>query len=163
MKFIKLALISIGMLFLLLSAMALLIPSTVRISRAVNISATPEKLLPRLNDLRQWPSWNQFVADSVLTAPVISADSLRSGKLVITLNKSTGDTIVATWKNDQKTITGGYHIIPSGDQLVVQWYFDFTQRWYPWEKFASIGFDKQYGPLMENSLNNLKKLAEESN
>jgi hypothetical protein len=34
-------------------------------------------------------------------------------------------------------------------------------KWYPWEKFASIIFDRQLGPYMERSLGNLKKLAED--
>jgi hypothetical protein len=42
----------------------------------------------------------------------------------------------------------------------VQWYFDFVFRWYPWEKFSSIVYDKQLGPAMEKSLNNLKDLIE---
>jgi hypothetical protein len=45
---------------------------------------------------------------------------------------------------------------------VLQWYFDIKLRWYPWEKFGSIVFDKQLGPPMEKSLGNLKKLLEKN-
>jgi hypothetical protein len=42
------------------------------------------------------------------------------------------------------------------DTTVVQWYFDFRLKWYPWEKFGSIVFDQQLGPSMESSLENLR-------
>lgn len=161
MKLIKLGLISLLLLVVLVLGMAVLIPSHVRISRAIDITAPREKLLRKIGDLRSWPQWNEFVNDSLLKSPSINARELKAGNLEIRILKSTGDSIVASWKTDQQTIIGGFNLIPSQDQFVVQWYFDFNQRWYPWEKFASIGFDKQYGPSMEKSLNLLKKQVEE--
>lgn len=55
-----------------------------------------------------------------------------------------------------------FHLIPAGSVTVVQWYFDFTFKWYPWEKFSSIIYDKQLGPQMEQSLLNLKRLLEKA-
>jgi hypothetical protein len=37
---------------------------------------------------------------------------------------------------------------------------DFRLRWYPWEKFSSLLFEKSYGLTMEKGLNNIKKLSE---
>jgi hypothetical protein len=37
---------------------------------------------------------------------------------------------------------------------------DFRLRWYPWEKFSSLLLEKRYGPMLENGLDNLKKLME---
>lgn len=162
MKFIKLALISLALLMLLVFGMALLIPSHVRISRAIDVSASKESLMKELGNLREWPSWNEFVVDSILKSPVYNEKTIRSAGLVITLEKAAGDSVIAIWKNEHQEIVGGFNLIESHDQVVVQWYFDFNQNWYPWEKFASIGFDKQYGPLMENSLGNLKKRVEQS-
>jgi hypothetical protein len=53
-----------------------------------------------------------------------------------------------------------FRLIENGSVTTVQWYFDFVFRWYPWEKFSSIVYDKQLGPAMEKSLNNLKDLIE---
>jgi hypothetical protein len=36
----------------------------------------------------------------------------------------------------------------------------FKLRWYPWEKFASLLFEKQYGTQMEAGLNKLKAYLE---
>ena len=162
MKFLKLAFISLLLLILLVVGMAMLIPSHVRISRAIDITGSREVIMKELSDLREWPSWNEFVVDSILKSPVYTEKSIQSDKLTITLIKATGDSVIAKWHNVQQELIGGFNIIPSHDQFVVQWYFDFNQKWYPWEKFASIGFDKQYGPLMENSLSLLKKRIEQS-
>ena len=162
MKFIKLSLISLALLMLLVIGMAMLIPSHVRISRAIDVNASRESIMKALGDLREWPSWNEFVVDSILQSPEYTEKSIRAAGLAITLKRAAGDTVIAVWKNEQQELVGGFNLIPSHDQFVVQWYFDFYQDWYPWEKFASIGFDKQYGPLMENSLTLLKKRVEQS-
>ncbi len=44
--------------------------------------------------------------------------------------------------------------------VTVQWYMDFHQRWYPWEKFSSLLLEKRYGPVLEKGLSDLKKRAE---
>jgi len=44
--------------------------------------------------------------------------------------------------------------------MIVEWYFNFHFRWYPWEKLGSMYYDKQLGPLMEKSLINLKSYIE---
>ncbi|HSB92185.1 MAG TPA: hypothetical protein VLC28_03670 [Flavitalea sp.] len=162
MKFIKLTLISLALLMLLVTVIAMLIPSHVRISRAIDVKGSRENIMKQLGDLRQWRSWNEFVVDSMLKSPQYMEKSIQSTGLTVTLQRASGDTVIAEWKNDHQQLLGGFNLIPSHDQFVVQWYFDFYQDWYPWEKFASIGFDKQYGPLMENSLSLLKKRVEVS-
>ena len=112
-RFFKLAVISFIIFFIFLYLMSLLIPSQVRISRAINIEAPPETVLPLIADTANWKQWND----------------MSSGTIDIT---------------------------------IVQWYFDFRLRWYPWEKFGSITFDKQFGTSMESSLNNLKKVITNS-
>lgn len=59
-------------------------------------------------------------------------------------------------------VKGEFTLHESANITVVQWYYDFKLKWYPWEKFGSITFDQQLGPVMERSLNKLKKLVENS-
>ena len=83
-------------------------------------------------------------------------------KLEISLKRTTGDSIFTVWKNQHgKEIAGVFSLKQEGGLTIVQFYFDFYQRLYPWEKFASINLDKQWGPSMEKSLANLKKIAEQ--
>jgi len=61
-----------------------------------------------------------------------------------------------------KPIAMGWNVLPGDgpDAVTLQWHMDFTLRWYPWEKFASLLFEKRYGLQMEQGLNNLKSLLE---
>ena len=65
-------------------------------------------------------------------------------------------------KKGFRPIVTGWNAIThqSTDSTTVQWYIDFQLRWYPWEKFSSLLFEKNYGVRMEEGLSNLKKLAE---
>lgn len=161
MKYIKLAAVSFLLLFLLVMAISFFIPNQVRISRAVNINAPAEKIRPYLTDLSTWPQWNAFVADSVVRIEKFTADEIISGTFNIRMMPSEPDSIVTSWNNKGKEVLSGFNIIHAQPGVeVVQWYFDIKLNWYPWEKISSIVFDKQYGPLMEQSLNTLKTKAE---
>ena len=59
-----------------------------------------------------------------------------------------------------KKVDNGWNLVREQGSLTVQWYMDFKLRWYPWEKFSSLLFEKQYGTQMEIGLAKLKRLAE---
>jgi hypothetical protein len=163
MKFIKLALISGVILCIVIFLFSLIIPSHIRISRAVNISISKDSLLPAITDLRQWKEWNLMVNNPEFTNKQYTDHSFTSDQVKITKQGLEGDTLLTTWQqpNERKFISGFTWHGREG-HLVVQWYFDIQLRWYPWEKFSSIIFDKQLGPPMEKSLDNLKKLLEKN-
>ena len=163
-RIVKLVLISAVILFLLITALSLLLPSHVRISRALDIPTPKEKILPLLSDLKQWHKWNRFVimGDSMLASSNTSSDTtLSAGQVFIHLRRIDGDTVVTTWS--QNNIESTSHIVCLAGQgyTTVQWYFDFHLKWYPWEKFQSIIYDKQLGPEMETSLENLRRISEQ--
>ena len=87
MKLIKLVLISAIILFALITALSLLLPSHVRVSRAINISGSREMIYPYLSDLREWKKWNRFVqqADSIKKIEVISNNLIEAEKIQIRL------------------------------------------------------------------------------
>ncbi len=126
MRVVKLGIISVIVFSIILLLFSLLIPSTVRISRAINIYAPKASIYPLVADQKNRVKWSE-------------------------LNIS-----------NNKRVQDSFHLEESAGITVVQWYFDFKLNWYPWEKFGSITFDKQVGPVMEQSLNNLKKLVENS-
>jgi len=163
MKIIKLVVISAVILFALITALSLLLPSHVRVSRAINISATRETIAPYINDLSQWKKWNRFViqADSMHSLKGISGNLLEAGGLEIQLEKQGIDTIETRWKQAGGKISQSKFVLLPGEHYsVAQWYFDFHLEWYPWQKFQSIIYDKQLGPYMEGSLQNLKQIIE---
>ena len=59
MRFVKLALISAVVLFGIILLISLLLPSHIRISRAIDIDAAPDKIYTMLADTKQWDKWNE--------------------------------------------------------------------------------------------------------
>ncbi len=146
MRLIKLGMISIVAFSILLFLFSLVIPSTVRVSRAVNIHAEKTAILPFLIHQDKWKDWNVFANE----------------KIDVTVEMVDTAMITTVWKYKDQAINSYYWLEESTGISVVQWYFEFRLKWYPWEKFGSITFDKQFGPAMEQSLNNLKKQIENS-
>lgn len=143
MRYIKLGLISIVVFALLITAFSLLIPSQVRISKAIDISVSRDSLLLQLNNTANWKNWYP------------GADSMQQ---LSEITGSTDSTVVAR----QDKAESGWNIYDAGipGTLTVQWYMDFHLQWYPWEKFSSLLLEKRYGPVMEKGLDNLKKRLE---
>ncbi len=161
MRLVKLGLISIVVLFVVIFCISLLIPSQVRISRAINITAPKDSLTHYLCDLRQWPKWNTLITNQELTNPLYSNNAFTSDRLQVRLKQAEADTITTIWRQGTgRETSSGFNLHTAGNTIVVQWYFDFQLNWYPWEKFGSIIFDKQLGPPMEQSLGELKKKLE---
>lgn len=149
MKIFKLILISAVAFFLLMLAFSLLIPSRVRISRAVDIQTSRQELMPLVTATAGWEKWNSLAKPGA------------GGELAIT--KVTDSLVLARFETKGHHIENGlaiYEIKPG--TLTVQWYMDFYLSWYPWEKFGSILYDKQFGPVMEADLKQLKTLASSS-
>lgn len=161
MRLIKLAIISAVVLFLVVLGISSLIPSSVRISRAVNISVDAKYISHWVYDIEDWQSWNELVKGIPPSKLQYRDHQLSTDSLNIKVTHATADTVKTVWKSHSgREIAGVFTFQQSGEVTIVQWYFDFHQRWYPWEKFASINFDKQWGPLMEKSLDNLKNILE---
>lgn len=162
MRLIKLGIISVVIIFTVVLLMSLLIPSHVRISRAVNIHATSGLVAERVGNLADWSRWNEVVKNAGPLAFDPAEKKLKGEKLAIILTKATSDSVFSVWHNQHgKEIAGVFSFRQAGNVTIVQFYFDFHQRWYPWEKFASINLDKQWGPPMEKSLDNLKMIFEQ--
>ena len=162
MRFLKLIVISILLLFLLLTAFSSLLPSQVRISRAVDINTSNEKLRNELLNLENWSQWNEFI--KMLPDQNITQRRITTNQLTVTLDKFSKNVVTTQWvQQNGKTFPAVFNII-SQDSLTttLQWYFDFRFRWYPWEKFSSIIYDRQLGPQMEQSLLSLKQLLEKA-
>ena len=160
MRIIKLALISAVVLFALITAMASLLPSEIRVSRAVDIQAPPLQIAAALRDLHGYKKWNEFLRN--VNEPVISGDSLTAPQIKVQLQKGGSLQINAIWMQpDHPALPSTYAIFPGKSFTTVQWYFICRFRWYPWEKFSSMVYDKQLGTPMETSLQNLKRLLEQ--
>jgi hypothetical protein len=147
LKLIIASLIVFSIVILFLFA---LFPSDISVSRVVQIRSSPQEVQKKISDLPDWRSWN----DMLITRP----DS--SNNLSIEVLKVVKDTVIVQWKNGRKSFTGTYVLTEMNGQTVLEWTLKFHIKWYPWEKLASMFYDKQLGPVMENSLLKLRNEME---
>ncbi len=154
MRLIKLAIISFVFLFLVVTAISLLIPSHIRISKATNIAPPKDSVLALIRNKDRWPQWHPafMVVDSSRKMPPTQI-------IPVSANDSE---LVFQWKQeDRSPVINGWKIYEhaSTDSLTLQWYMDFNLKWYPWQKFGSLIYENTYGVMMERGLTNIKKLS----
>ena len=166
MKIVKLAFFSVVILFLVITAMSLLLPSTIIISRAVDINRPADSIRPLVGDVKNWPGWMEnFTNATVSTTTSGSGAHIIANKVKVTILTADSSQVKANWQaGNSRSLQGQFNFVRSeSDEITtVQWQFTQHLKWYPWEKFASIVSDKALGPQMEKSLDNLKSLAERS-
>jgi hypothetical protein len=168
MRIIKFFFISAIVLFVVLTALSLLFPSQVHLSRVINVAVPREKIYAAVGDLKTWDQWNRFVYATPLTGKTFSSPSsgkgafLRSDQLSLEIMTARPDAVTVEWRlSNGKHFNGGYNILESGrDSIAIQSWFDFHFRWYPWERLGVLVYDRQFGPLMEESLLDLKHYLE---
>ena len=169
MKIIRLLILSFIILFLIITAISLLIPSHIRISRAANVHASADKIWLRVDDMHSWKEWNPFFSN-VPAGEIHFSDTSRgnpasmhiAGTIIQLKEKKPDERIFVMETKGKKLVINGWKYIgnPVGDSSTLQWYIDFNLRWYPWEKFASLLFEKTYGVRIEEGLRNIKKTVE---
>ena len=89
-------------------------------------------------------------------------DSLIIQKSFFKINflKSVPDTVITLWRQEKRSFEGQYILTENNGQTVLNWTLHFHIKLYPWEKLASMFYDKQLGPIMEKSLLNLRNEME---
>jgi hypothetical protein len=158
---IKLALISILALFLVLCFFSLMMPSTVLVSRAVDIHAPADSIKFYVRDLNQWMNWVKGMNSK--SVHIKSATEADLGTQQLTIQNITDTSVVSIWESktaSKQESTIRFIAAPERNLTIVQWQFVQKLRWYPWEKFGSFMNDKILGPMMEDNLLHLKQLAE---
>ena len=168
MRYLKFLFIGALSLFLALTALSLLLPSHLRISRVVNISAPRATTAAAIADLRGWNEWNLFVRHTPLTNKQYSNPASGKGAWLssneMTIHETEADTngIILQWDlKGGKRYAGGFDLLAvNSDSVAVQWWFEFHFRWYPWEKLGVFVYDRKLGPVMEESLGALQRFVE---
>jgi Polyketide cyclase / dehydrase and lipid transport len=159
---LRLVIGSIVILSLIVLFLFALFPSTVSVTRMVQINSSEDKILNSISDLRTWKRWNEFVNSPVAKNNLQSkpdsawADHLQVGGNEISLSSVDHDHVYTLWTRGNKMFTGQFIIDTKNGPPIVIWTMNFDVKWYPWEKLASMFYDKQLGPLMEKSLMQLR-------
>ena len=149
MRILKLGLISIIFLSFLITGISLFFPSRVRISKAIEISGTKEKVMQQIANTDNWRNWYPGI------------DSIKD----IAITEKNDSSVRASISGpNSKKIELGWNIysFSTNQPVTLQWYMDFHLRWYPWEKFSSLLLERSFGPRMEKGLTDLKRIIESS-
>lgn len=162
MRVIKLGAISLVVFAVIVYLFSLLIPSHVRISRAMSIGKPKKDISVYISDMRSWSDWNHMIIAQDSNSGTFEKQRYSSQNLKVDLVSANYDSVITSWRHkNSQAINSGFYLVQSlSDTTVAQWYFDFHLKWYPWEKFGSIIFDQQLGPAMERSLLDLKEAIE---
>ncbi len=160
MRFLKLIVISFAVLFFAAVAFSFLFPSTLIVSRAININASKSTVNNLIKDWKGWSNWMEGMNDS--SVHILSPVEARLGNTIVHITQVDTASIHSLWKSNQGKIMQSDITLYSTDSslTVVHWQFVQKLMWYPWEKIASLLSDKILGPMMEKDLNVLKQKAE---
>ena len=160
MNIIKLGLISLIVFALIITGFSLFLPSRVRVSKAIDITAEFDSLKLYLSDASLWKSWYPG-ADTLdyyqTNGKITGLENNAGGKIEIT--EATDSTVLASTSGPGiKKMVSGWNIYPAGrpNSYTIQWYMDFRLGWFPWDKFSGMLLEKRYGPVMEQALDKLK-------
>jgi hypothetical protein len=160
---LRLILASLIIFSLVILFLFALFPSDISISRLTQINSTQEVIRSKIVDLRQWKTWNEMYLSQLSDSGKsyrVDSNYISLGNASIKLLNAGKDSILTRWRNGNRDFTGTYILTKMNGGIVLEWSLHFHLKWYPWEKLASMFYDKQLGTLMENSLSKLKMEVE---
>jgi hypothetical protein len=163
MKFIKLFIISIVVLFSGITLISLFMPSQVQISKAITMQTNEEDLWQVIDDFSTWEKWNSLLPGLSLRNPEYTSESIKAENVIITWKeKHPGLRIAAVKQTGKKKLLMGWKLQAAEKvgELTVQCYMDIGLRWYPWEKFAGMIYEKYYRDELTSGLTALKEILE---
>jgi hypothetical protein len=151
-RLLKLAFISLVVLFIIVTAISLIIPSHIRLAKQITIRAEKDSIFFLVKNKDQWPRWHpSFLnGDHSEMLSRIKAQVLSEKDSVLQMQ----------WlQKDKKPLNMGWQLFHTDNTPVatLQWYMDFDLKWYPWQKIGSLFYESNYGAMMEQGLHNIKE------
>ena len=161
MRFFKLAIISVVVIFIILTAMSSLLPSHIIVSRAVDVRGSVSRIKDQAFQLQHWQYW-MTDAKGQKGIHSYNSNTLSIGETLVKPIAVTDSSFTTAWTPGNNLVST-FRIIDhhTPDSLVtIQWQMEQDVQWYPWQKFAAITKDEIWGAAMEKSLENLKGFTE---
>ncbi|MER3497734.1 MAG: hypothetical protein C4308_03385 [Chitinophagaceae bacterium] len=165
MRIIKLSLLSIVFLFLIITAIGFFFPSHIRVSRAIDINSNSQQVYGQLSEPANWKNWYPGGDSLQLFVENGKPKGLQMDKkTAVVVSSITHTSVSARFLHSKRNIELTWKLIADSSQewVTVQCYMDFRLKWYPWERFSSLIFEKVYGPQLEKGLENLKNFVEQN-
>ncbi|HMK04008.1 MAG TPA: SRPBCC family protein [Ferruginibacter sp.] len=173
MRLFKASIIGLTGLFIFITLISLLIPSKIRVTKAVAIQAEAARVFAQISDIQNWKNWQPvFKRDSAVivfgkdgegNVNSIEWESKgKKNKFIITSKKDNAIT-ASLLREGESEVLNTITILPVAEQhqVQVEWNALIKLKWYPWEKFYGIFIEKVTGQGYEDALNSLKAYVEE--
>ena len=171
MKRITLTLVAIVVLLL---GIGLILPSTFKVQRSIDIAATAEKIYPLIADPREWKKWSAWNARDPAMKIVYSGPPSGAGAKWTWDSASEGSgemtfsSVVANQRVDyalyfpdfQMRSAGEIKLEPAGHATRVTWTNQGDVGSNPINRYFAQVMDRLVGPDFEVGLKNLKAIAE---
>lgn len=153
-----------------------LLPADYKVSRSIDINATPDKIYPHLVAPKAWPKWTVWNArDPNMKVTYSGADSGVGAKWAWE-SKSEGNGSMEFSKAEPNkmieyklffpdfgsTSTGTLTLTPSGNTTKVTWTNEGSMGGNPLMRYFGLMMDSMVGKDFAGGLANLKALAEKS-
>jgi hypothetical protein len=164
MKILRFIIIGILVPAIVLTIISFFIPGNVEITKVARIYAPKDSVMSQLADPLNWKNWYpglDAANDLVLgDGKVVGVELDKKKRQFLILEEKRENEITAWYKREtdgSKNIATAWTILAhNNSDVTIQWSMKFRLRWYPWEKFASLLFNKIYGSQMEKGLENLR-------
>ena len=163
MRFFKLAVISLIIIFLLFTCIGLFLPSSVTVTRKEFINASADSVRFYTNNIYHWKYWLNGVDTNYKLSTAKNA-TIKLGAYTISVLKSDSATIVTGWNGKHTKYRVCRIQIDNSEPNVTTIYMSFQQHlsWLPWDRLGGMMHDEVMGPSMQASLEKLKEVIERS-
>ncbi len=163
MRFFKLAVISLIIIFLLFTCIGLFLPSSVTVTRKEFINASADSVRFYTNNIYHWKYWLNGVDTNYKLSTAKNA-TIKLGSYTISVLKNTPENIATSW-NAKNTKDRVCHIqLDDSEPNVTTIYMSFQQHlsWLPWDRLGGMLHDEVIGPSIQASLEKLKEVVEKT-
>ena len=167
MRYLKFAVAGLIVLFILFTAIGLLMPSSVTVLRSVDIQSPVDSIHYYTNDPAKWRYWING-ADTTYYRQITNTSTEKDSRIAlgtytITVIENDRHHIVTLWKGkSNREQLNRLDLFYNSRTCIttVNWSFKQRLNWYPWERLSAMLHDKVFGPSMETSLHKLKQVCE---
>ncbi|WP_447640738.1 MULTISPECIES: SRPBCC family protein [Chitinophagaceae] len=163
MRSARFALISLVIMFLLITGIGMLFSSRVTVVRQVDIRAPKDSIFQYISDIH---SWNKWMVDSTQAIAFFTDFSNKKGASAqighsrVTISELNDSLMATQWQGTRgNPQTSDFVILPSKEVpsgWTVRWSFSQELNWYPWQRIGASLQEKVLGPSMEKALEKLK-------
>src|SRR5262249_46070506 len=178
MRLLKRILLGVGVLVVVLIAVAFLLPREAQVTRSVDIAAKPAVIFPIASDLRRFNEWSPWLdldpaTSFTFTGPTdgvgqtlnwVSRDPrIAAGKIVVTrIDPDTLAEMSVTFGR-QNNARSWIELAPNGGTTRVTWGFGADTGFNPVARYFGLALDRSIGPDYEKGLAKLKAVSEARN